>query len=226
MIKNVLKYLFTILLIPLTVFLGVALFPERSYAIISIAVVFLACVPFFLSFERKNSSTRRIVLLAVMTAFSVAGRFIFAPIPFFKPVTAIVIISGMYFGSEFGFLTGTLTALISNFYFGQGPWTPFQMFSWGIIGFIAGIIANPLIKSKLLLAVYGALSGVAYSLMMDVWTTIWSDGAFNPLRFYGAVISALPITLQYYVISNIIFLLIFTPLFSKKIERLKNKYGI
>lgn len=222
--KSVLKYIFVLILIPALVIAGALVYPERSYAIVSLAVALLACVPFFISFE-KTSSTRRLVMLAVMTALSVAGRFIFAPIPFFKPVTAMVVIAGMYFGAEFGFLTGALSAVISNFYFGQGAWTPFQMFSWGIIGFIAGILSSQLVRSKILLVIYGALAGVVYSLIMDIWTVLWMDGMFNPARFSAAVITALPVTLKY-VISNIIFLIILAPLFGKKIERLKQKYGI
>lgn len=222
--KSVLKYIFVLILIPALVIAGALVYPERSYAIVSLAVALLACVPFFISFE-KTSSTRRLVMLAVMTALSVAGRFIFAPIPFFKPVTAMVVIAGMYFGAEFGFLTGALSAVISNFYFGQGAWTPFQMFSWGIIGFIAGILSSQLIRSKIILIIYGALAGVVYSLIMDIWTVLWMDGMFNPARFSAAVITALPVTLKY-VISNIIFLIILAPLFGKKIERLKQKYGI
>ncbi|MBR2280703.1 MAG: ECF transporter S component [Ruminococcus sp.] len=222
--KSVLKYIFVLILIPALVIAGALFYPERSYAIVSLAVALLACVPFFISFE-KTSSTRRLVMLAVMTALSVAGRFIFAPIPFFKPVTAMVVIAGMYFGAEFGFLTGALSAVISNFYFGQGAWTPFQMFSWGIIGFIAGILSSQLIRSKIILIIYGALAGVIYSLIMDIWTVLWMDGMFNPARFSAAVITALPVTLKY-VISNIIFLIILAPLFGKKIERLKQKYGI
>lgn len=224
MIKNILKYLFILLLIPLLVISGALIYPERNFAVISCALVILACVPFFLSFERKKT-TRRVVLLSVMTALSVAGRFIFAPIPFFKPVTAIVVISGMYFGAEFGFLTGALSAVISNFYFGHGAWTPFQMFSWGIIGFIAGLLSDQLIRSKFLLVIYGTFAGVLYSLIMDVWTVMWMDGYFNIDRFFGAIITALPVTAQY-IVSNIIFLLILAPLFGKKIERLKIKYGI
>lgn len=223
--KKYLKYIVILLLIPLIIIAGACFYPERSYAVISFVVVPIACVPFFFSFERKNNSTRKIVLLAVMTAFSVAGRFIFAPIPFFKPVTAMVVIAGMYFGAEFGFLTGALSALISNFYFGQGAWTPFQMFSWGIIGFIAGLLSNPLIKSKVTLIIYGVFAGVAYSLMMDVWTVLWMDGYFNIERFYGAIITALPVTLKY-IISNIIFLMILVPIFEKKILRLKSKYEL
>lgn len=222
--KSVLKYIFVLILIPALVIAGALVYPERSYAIVSLAVALLACVPFFISFE-KTSSTRRLVMLAVMTALSVAGRFIFAPIPFFKPVTAMVVIAGMYFGAEFGFLTGALSAVISNFYFGQGAWTPFQMFSWGIIGFIAGILSSQLLRSKIILIIYGALAGVVYSLIMDIWTVLWMDGMFNPARFSAAVITALPVTLKY-VISNMIFLIILAPLFGKKIERLKQKYGI
>lgn len=224
MARKIIKYLITIILIPALIITGAFVFPQRSFTYISLCVIFLACVPFFLSFEKK-SSTRRIVLLAVMTALSVAGRFIFAPLPFFKPVTAMVVIAGMYFGSEFGFLTGALSAAISNFYFGQGAWTPFQMFSWGIIGFVAGILSNPLIKSKVVLIIYAVFAGVAYSFLMDIWTVLWMDGAFNPARFITAVGTAFPITLEY-IVSNIVFLLILAPMFGKKIERLKTKYGI
>ncbi len=224
MVRKYIKYIFVFLIIPALIVFGALLYPQRSFIIVSIAVVITACVPFFISFE-KNSSTRRLVMLAVMTALSVAGRFIFAPIPFFKPVTAMVVIAGMYFGSEFGFLTGALSAIISNFYFGQGAWTPFQMFSWGIIGFIAGLLSNPLIKSKIILIIYGVFAGIAYSLMMDVWTVLWMDGSFNFPRFIAAIVTALPVTAQY-IISNVVFLLILTPLFKKKIERLKFKYGL
>lgn len=224
MIKKYTEIVIIFLIIPTVVILGAFIYPERSFAIVSIAVAALACVPFFISFEKK-SSTRGLVLLAVMTALSVAGRFVFAPIPFFKPVAAMVVISGMYFGAEFGFLTGALSAVISNFYFGQGAWTPFQMFSWGIIGFIAGLLSNPLIKSKILLIVYGALAGVVYSLLMDVWTVLWMDGAFNYTRFLGAVTIALPVTIKY-IVSNLIFLILLNPLFKKKITRLKTKYNL
>lgn len=224
MARKILKYSITIILIPALIIAGAFVFPQRSFTYISLFVIILACVPFFLSFEKK-SSTRRIVLLAVMTALSVAGRFIFAPLPFFKPVTAMVVIAGMYFGSEFGFLTGALSAVISNFYFGQGAWTPFQMFSWGIIGFVAGILSNPLIKSKVVLIIYAVFAGVVYSFLMDIWTVLWMDGAFNPARFIAAVGTALPVTLEY-IVSNIVFLLILAPMFGKKIERLKTKYGI
>lgn len=214
-----------LVLIPVVILLGAVLFQDKQYALISLLVTVLAILMFFFSFERREHNTRRIVLLAVMTALSVAGRFIFAPIPFFKPVTAIVIIAAVYFGSEFGFMVGAFSAVISNFYFGQGPWTPFQMFSWGLIGFIAGLLSNPILRSKIVLIIYSAISGVLYSLLMDIWTVLWADAAFNAPRYIAAVATSLPIMLQY-IVSNVIFVLVLMPLIGTKIERLKTKYEI
>src|SRR5699024_11969342 len=148
-------------------------------------IVILTLIPFFLTFEKKDSSIRYMVIIAVMTALSVVGRFLFAAIPGFKPVTAIVILTAVYFGAEAGFLVGALTALISNIYFGHGPWTPFQMFSWGLIGFVAGLpfIRAMLRKNKLLLIVAGLFAGVFFSLLMGFWR-VFSFVVFLILKGY------------------------------------------
>lgn len=223
--RKILKYSITLLIIPLLIIGGVCLFPDKSYAVVSLLLVLFACVPFFISFENKKSSSRTIVIIAVMTALSVAGRFIFSPIPFFKPVTALVIITAIYLGAEAGFLTGALSAVVSNFYFGQGPWTPFQMFAWGIVGFIAGLLSNQIIRSKIVMIIYALLSGVVYSLILDVWTTVWADGFFNFSRFIAAVVSAAPVT-AIYAASNVVFLLLLCKPIGKKLERVKIKYGL
>ena len=176
-------------------------------------------------FEKGRASTGRLVLIAVMVALTVAGRVLFAPIPGFKPVTALVVITAMYFGGEAGFITGAMSALLSNFYFGQGPWTPFQMFVWGIIGLIAGLIAPFLKKSRICLAVYGAISGVVYSLLMDVWTVLWWDGMFHAERYVAAVLSAAGF-MAVYAVSNVVFLLLLAKPIGKKLERVQKKYGL
>ena len=224
-VKKAIKYICVFLAAPLIVLSGVFFFGDRRYAFISLALSVVACIPFFVSFERGKNDSRRIVIIAVMTALSVAGRFVFAPIPFFKPVTAIVIITAIYLGSEAGFITGAFSAVVSNFYFGQGPWTPFQMLAWGLIGFIAGLLAERLVKSKVLLVIYGALSGVAFSFIMDVWTTLWADGTFNIARFIASITTAAPFT-AVYMVSNVIFLLLLTKPIGSKLQRLKTKYGI
>ena len=185
----------------------------------------LACVPFFLSFERKTQSGSRLILIAVLTALSVLGRMLFYAVPGFKPVTAMVIITAMYLGSEAGFLTGALSAVISNFYFGQGPWTPFQMFTWGLIGFLAGLLARQLKGSRIFLCVFGALAGVLFSLCMDVWTALWADGTFQLSRYLAALVSSVSFTLVY-AVSNVIFLLLLAKPIGKKLQRVLDKYGI
>ena len=110
----------------LLILTGIRSWQDRRYNLISVMIAFLACFCVYLTYEKREGSIRRMVLLAVMVAIAVTGRFLFAPLPFFKPVTAIVILTGMYLGAEAGFLVGSLTALISNIFFGQGPGLRFR----------------------------------------------------------------------------------------------------
>lgn len=213
------------LVIPTTVLIGAIFFKDRQYAWTSLSVAVLSCIPFFLSFEKNEQNSKKMIIIAVMTALSIVGRLIFAPIPGFKPVTALVIISAIYLGSESGFIIGALSAVLSNFYFGQGPWTPFQMFVWGFIGLLAGLLSSPLKKRKLLLWLFGAASGVIFSVLMDVWTVLWADGVFNFSRYLAAIITAIPTTVTYSV-SNVIFLLIFANPIGKALNRIIIKYQI
>lgn len=211
--------------IPAVVIGGTMLFQAQRYAWVTLCVAVLSCVPFFLHFERGRADTRRLILIAVMTALCVVGRFLFAPLPGFKPVTALVILTAMYFGGEAGYMTGALAAVISNFYFGQGPWTPVQMASWGLIGFLAGLLAPYLRKSKAALAVYAAVSGVLYSMLMDVWTVLWADGYFNFSRYIATVASGAGF-MVIYAVSNVVFLLLFGGPIGRLLMRLKKKYGL
>ena len=223
--KKIFPYLIYAVAFPLLAIGGAFVFKDKFYAWVTIAAVLLACLPFFIRFEKKETDAKTLILIAVMIALSVVGRFIFSPLPGFKPVTAMTVLTAMYFGSDAGFMTGALTAVISNFYFGQGPWTPFQMFSWGIIGLLAGIFAEKLKKSKVFLSVFGALAGILYSLLMDIWTVLWADGYFNFARYLAALVSSLQFTVIY-AVSNVIFLLLLSKPTGKILQRVKTKYGI
>ena len=169
------------------IFCGVTAFQDRRYNLISVILVLLACVPFYYAYEKKDGNIRRMVILAVMTAIAVVGRFVFVVLPGFKPVTAVVIIAGMYMGPEAGFLTGSLAAIISNMFFGQGPWTPFQMLAWGLPGMIAGLPGiRKALKNKSVLVIYGVVMGFMYSAIMDIWTVLSMDGTFNWIRYGGS----------------------------------------
>ena len=223
--KKWLGYGILCLLIPAVVLGGALIFRDRQYAYITLCVAVLSCLPFFLHFERSANDVKRLILIAVMVALSVAGRMLFAPLQHFKPVTALVIITAMYFGSESGFLTGALSAVLSNFYFGQGPWTPFQMFSWGMIGFFSGLLAPLLRRSRIALCIWGGIGGVLYSFLMDIWTVLWADGYFNLPRYFAAIASAVPVT-AVYVVSNILFLLVLAKPIGKLLARMKTKYAL
>lgn len=220
-VRSVLKIVIPFLLIPASVAAGVFVFEEKRYAFISLAVTVLSLILFLCGFEKKKIGTRRLIIVAVMTALSVTGRFI----PFFKPVTALTVLTALYLGGEAGFLTGALSAVLSNFYFGQGPWTPFQMLAWGLIGLIAGFLAEPLKKSRVLLTVYGVLAGMAYSFIMDIWTVLWYNNTFDIKIYLAALGTAVPYTILYSV-SNVIFLWFFARPFGEKLQRIKIKYGV
>lgn len=205
--------------------LGAVVFREKRYAWISIGIAVLSCAVMLHSFDRRHTHIRRMVFVSVMTALSVAGRFLFAVIPAFKPMTAVIVMTGMYFGVEAGFLCGALTAVLSNFYFGQGPWTPFQMVSFGIIGLLAGVLHKPLKASRAALVFYGVFAGMLYSLIMDVWTILWSQASFDPDMYAAAILAASPFTLLY-SISNVIFLLLMRRPLGARLQRVITKYGV
>jgi uncharacterized membrane protein len=223
--KKAIGYSIILVLIPLFIAGGAFLLENRQYVWISLCIAVLACVPFFAVFEKKTADVRRMVVLAVLVALSVLGRFAFSFVPHFKPVTAIVILAGLYLGAESGFLCGALSAFLSNFFFGQGPWTPFQMLGWGIIGFFAGLFSKPLRKHLSLLLLYGGFAGAIFSLLMDVWTVLWLDGSFLFARYAALVAAALPVT-AIYAASNLIFLLLLARPLGKKLDRIERKYGL
>ena len=220
-LRKALKIIIPYIIAPLIVILGATVFEDKQYAFITVAMVLFAVVLFLCGFEKKSIGTRRLVIVSCLTALSVVGRFI----PLFKPITALTIITAMYLGGESGFLVGAMSAVISNFYFGQGPWTPFQMLAWGFIGLISGLISEPLKKSKVLLLIFGVVTGILYSFIMDVWTVLWYNNSFDWGLYSAALLSAVPYTIMYSV-SNVIFLFVFAKPIGEKLERVKIKYGV
>ena len=197
----------------------------KTMALIVVCAVIAACASGFVIMEHRKMDVRKIALIAVMTAMSVAGRFVFAALPGFKPVTAVVVLCGMYLGADAGFICGALSALISNCYFGQGPWTPFQMLVWGIIGVVAGLSGKQLQKSRIALMIYAIAAGIAFSFLMDIYTVIWAVGGWSWAYYAAAIVSAVPYTVIY-AVSNVIFLAVLSQAVGKKLARVVNKYHI
>lgn len=198
----------------------------QNYNLISIIFVLIACVPFYLTYEKREGSIRRMVLIAVMTAIAVSGRCLFVALPGFKPVTAIVTLSGIFMGAQSGFLVGSLSAIISNIFFGQGPWTPYQMLAWGLIGMLAGLPGlKMLLRKKVPLAIFGVFSGIFYTVVLNIWSVISIDSTWNWSRYLTAFGTSAPIT-AVYMISNVVFLLLTIKPIGEKLNRMQIKHGI
>ena len=224
--RLIISFCIILIVMPIVLYVGVTLLGDRKYYIVSVAIVLLACVPIFLRYERRKPQPREMLVIAVMAAISVAGRGLFAVTPGFKPVASITAITGIYLGAEAGFLTGALSAIVSNMFFGQGPWTPFQMFTWGLIGYIAGLLGKTgKMESKWALTLFGVGAGVLFSIGMDVWGAISLTGLFSWQAYSAALVTALPFTIIY-AVSNVIFLLVLTKPIGEKLKRIKVKYNI
>lgn len=172
---NIISALLTLALIVLAV-TAMKFFEGTRYCYISAFVIIIAaCVPFFISFERRKPSARELVALASMCAIAVASRAAFFAIPTVKPICAVIIITAACFGAQTGFVAGAVSMFASNFIFGQGVFTPFQMLALGAVGFAAGVIFSNkrLRESRLALSLIGgALCFVIYGLIVDILSLI------------------------------------------------------
>lgn len=202
-------------------------FKLGQYQIVSMIIVLAACVPFFYRYEKKQLNIKELVLIAVLITTAVLGRVLFYMIPAITPMTAIIIISGICMGAEVGFLVGSLAAVISNMFFGQGPWTPFQLFAWGIIGFLAGLpyVQKKLEKSYWFLILYGIAAGLFFSFFMDIWTVFSIDRYFSWTRYLALLGTALPYTISYCFANAFFSCLLFRSI-QTKLQRILIKYTI
>lgn len=185
-------------------------------------------LPFAFVFEKRTPKARELMLIAVLAAIAVAGRAAFFMLPQFKPVVAIVIITGVSLGAEAGFLVGALTGFVSNFFFGQGPWTPWQMFCFGIIGFLAGILFKngKLKSSKPSLCLYGGLSTFfIYGGIINIGSLLMFTADFSWKALVATYISGFWFDIVH-AIATVFFLYMISQPMIEKIDRIKVKYGL
>ena len=157
-----------------------------------------------------------------------AGRAAFFMLPQFKPIMALVIIAGVAFGGETGFLVGAMTMLASNVMFSQGPWTPWQMFCMGIIGFLAGVLFRKgwLRRSRTSLCVFGALSAIViYGGIMNPASALMWTGEINRKIMMSYYISGLPMDCVH-AAATWLFLWFAAEPMLEKLDRVKVKYGL
>lgn len=198
----------------------------REYYYVSLAIMLAGVILFVLGFENRRPSVAELTIIAVMCSIGVASRVSFFFFPQIKPLAAVVIITGISLGAESGFITGAVSAFVSNFYFGQGSWTPFQMFALGVVGFFAGIVFRKVPVNRFSISVYGLLSVVViYGGIVDINTLFYSMGenTWNSILWvYG---TGLPMNLMFGISTVIFLVLLHKPVLSR-LTRVKIKYHL
>ena len=226
--RTLLATFLVLLAIPLTIFVGVYFLGDRKYYFISILIILEIMIPFFVNFEGKKPQARELVLISMLCAIAVAGRMAFFMIPQFKPVIAMIILVGVCFGAETGFLVGAVIAFISNFFFGQGPWTQWQMFVFGLIGFVSGILFRKGLvkKNKLSLSIYGFIATIViYGGIMNPTSIIMMQTKPTLDMVLATYAMGFPFDFVH-AISTVFFLWFISEPLIEKLERIKVKYGL
>lgn len=205
--------------------LGFPLLTAQNYMAASLLVMGVTFLPFIIRFERRKVSGRELVILAILGSIAAVSRVPFAAIPSVQPTTFVIIMSGFVFGPESGFVVGTLAALVSNLFLGQGPWTPWQMYAWGMIGLSAGLLRGTvLMRNKFGRMVFGFITGILFGWVMNLWFLLNTGEAVSLgqiVAYYGA---------SFYFdlahgLSNAFFLFVFSASWIKILERFQKKYG-
>lgn len=201
-------------------------FMERHYVLLSGVLLLAALFPLLIRLERRPLQSRELVLLAVLSAVAAVSRIPFAALPGVKPVSAVVILSAYVFGAEAGFVIGAVAALVSNIYFGQGPWTPWQMFAWGMTGLTAGWLRNSWwLQRRAGLLSFGFIWGFLFGWIMNIWVLLSLPDALSWKLIAVTFAASFYFDLAH-ALSNVFFLAILAGGWTKVLQRFRKKYGL
>lgn len=224
--SNVAMLIVFFALIPLTLFLGDKL-PGKGYYITGVLIITELAVPFFMAFERRKPQARELVVLAVMIALAVIGR-VAIPIPHFKAAFAIIMLTGIAFGPEAGFIVGAITAFASNFFYGQGAYMPWQMMAYGAGGMLAGFvfIKNRIPKKPWIMAIVGFVAVVLWiGPLLDTSHIFIMMPEISLSTITASLASGFPVNVSQGICTALMMLVFGKPLL-EKLDRVKQKYGM
>lgn len=193
---------------------------------LTLLVSLLAVGLVFASFEASRPPLRQLMPTAVLAATAAAGRVLFAPIPDVKPVSAIAVVAGATLGRRSGFMVGAVAALVSNFFFGQGSWTPWQMYAWGLVGYLGGVFADRgLLERGGVLYAWGFLSALMYGAILNGYYVL---GFVRPLTWpsvLAAYAAGFPLDCVHGVATAAFLAAIWLP-WGRSIRRVVRKYDL
>lgn len=198
----------------------------QAYLLLSMVIIGCIMLPFFARFEVRKIAGREVVILAVLAALAAVGRVPFAGLPSVQPTSFVIIITGLVFGAESGFIVGAVAAITSNIFLGQGPWTPWQMYAWGMMGMSAGLLRKRWwMKQRWGLCIFGFVWGYLFGWFMNLWIIASNISALSWEFFVSIYIASIYFDLAH-GLSNVFFLGLFSVSWLKIIERFKKKYGL
>ena len=224
--SNIATILIFLLVVPATLILGSKM-PGRWYYLTSTLIIIELLIPFFLTFEGRKPQARELVVIAVMCALAVAAR-VAIPLPNFKAIYAIIMIAGIAFGPESGFLVGAVSALSSNFFLSQGPYTPWQMMAYGAGGMLAGFLFQKgrLPRKPILMGIVGFLGVLLFvGPLLDTCTVFLAPISMNLTSILAIYISGFTVNISQGLSTFLVLFLLGNPML-EKLNRIKVKYGM
>lgn len=204
----------------------VSAFKSKYFLPLSLLMIVVTMLPMFIRFEKRSVKAEEVILIAVLAAIAAVGRVPFAAIPSVQPTSFVIIMTGIVFGGETGFLVGSIAALASNIFLGQGPWTPWQMFSWGLMGLSVGVLKDTLfMKYRWGKSIFGFIWGFVFGWIMNIWSIAAFAGEVTWKLIMTAYIASFYFDLAH-ALANVFFIEVFGKRWTKILERIKVKYGI
>ena len=195
-----------------------------SWQLTSFLILAAVLAAGFAWYERSRPPSQVVALVAALAALAIAGRIAFAAFPNVKPTTDIVVFAGYALGPAPGFAVGALTALVSNLWFGQGPWTPWQMAGWGLCGILgAGLALGVRNAGRLSLAATCGFAGIAYGALLNFSLMATYGGDLSLERFGVLQVRALPFDLAH-AVGNVAFALLAGPAMVRMLTRFRERF--
>jgi energy-coupling factor transport system substrate-specific component len=195
-----------------------------NWQLASFLILAVVLIGGFAWYERSRPPSQVVALVAALAALAIAGRIAFAAFPNVKPTTDIVIFAGYALGPAAGFAVGALAALVSNFWFGQGPWTPWQMAAWGLCGILGAALAlGPRHVGRLTLAAFCGLAAVGYGAILNFSLMATYGGELSWQRFWILEGRAVPFEVAH-AVGNVVFALAAGPAMIRMLIRFRERF--
>ena len=209
-----------------TLLISSLLVSGKQYLLLSFIFLAMGMYPLYQRFERRKMTAREIVFIAVLATIAAVSRVPFAMLPSVQPTSFVIIVAAMILGKESGFVIGATAALVSNMFLGQGPWTLWQMFCWGLMGYTAGLLGKtPFLQEMWGRLVFGFIWGFIFGWIMNLLYVICFIKPLTALNFLKAYSASFYFDLAH-ALSNVFFLFFFSASWLKIIQRFQKKYGL